>query len=48
MEILLKENIQLNRLDILQLYESVNWTAYTKDPDTLYKAIENSFYILTA
>jgi len=32
--------------DILRLYESVNWTNYTKDPASLIKAIHNSTYIV--
>jgi ribosomal protein S18 acetylase RimI-like enzyme len=31
--------------DILRLYNSVNWTTYTIEPDNLIKAIENSTFV---
>jgi ribosomal protein S18 acetylase RimI-like enzyme len=33
---------------LLDLYDSVGWTTYTSDPETLQKAINNSLYCLTA
>lgn len=33
---------------ILHLYNAHNWTAYTKAPQQLQKAIENSHFVLTA
>lgn len=30
--------------DVLALYESVGWTAYTANPQALYQAVENSWY----
>lgn len=34
--------------EILSLYASVGWTAYTGDPDVLRKGFENSLLILAA
>ena len=34
--------------DLLDLYESVGWSAYTSDPDGLARAIEGSTYVVTA
>lgn len=33
---------------LLPLYESVGWTAYTRDPAGLQTAIENSTFVVTA
>jgi len=33
---------------ILDLYKSVNWTNYTKEPDSLRKALENSTSVVLA
>lgn len=33
--------------DIMTLYEDVGWTAYTRDKDTLEKAIKNSLKVWT-
>ena len=33
---------------IIDLYDSVGWSAYTKDPKSLKKAFENSTYCLVA
>ncbi|MCO4794618.1 MAG: GNAT family N-acetyltransferase [Bacteriovoracaceae bacterium] len=33
---------------VLDLYDSVGWSAYTNDPDTLLKAFENTTYVLLA
>jgi GNAT superfamily N-acetyltransferase len=33
---------------ILQLYNDVAWTLYTKDPEQLMRAIQNSRYVLSA
>ncbi|MEE9441355.1 MAG: GNAT family N-acetyltransferase [candidate division Zixibacteria bacterium] len=32
--------------DILRLYNSVNWTTYTKEPENLIKAVTNSTYVV--
>ena len=34
--------------DLLDLYISVGWVAYTRDPDKLKLAIENSTFVVTA
>lgn len=44
----IKEYRAYNEADILQLYESVGWTAYTDHPEVLRKGFENSMLILTA
>lgn len=46
--IIIKENINPKTKDLLALYKDVEWTAYTKDPDTLNKAIHNSLQVWTA
>lgn len=40
-----KEDIILNKEDILSLYNDVGWSSYTKDIDTLMKSIENSLKV---
>lgn len=42
------ENKALNQTEVLHLYNNVNWKAYTKKPETLMQAIQNSLYILSA
>lgn len=44
----IKEYRVYNEADILRLYESVGWTAYTDHPEVLRKGFENSMLILTA
>ena len=44
----IKEYRAYNEADILRLYESVGWTAYTDHPEVLRKGFENSMLILTA
>lgn len=44
----IKEYRAYNESDILRLYESVGWTAYTDHPEVLRKGFENSMLILTA
>ncbi|MGO4805241.1 GNAT family N-acetyltransferase [Arthrobacter sp. 2MCAF15] len=34
--------------EVLSLYESVGWTAYTRDPKLLARAIRSSSYVVTA
>jgi len=41
-------NREIDFEKIFALYEDAGWTAYTKKPDILEKAIHNSLYILTA
>ena len=44
----IKEYRAYNEADILRLYESVGWTAYTDHPEVLRKGFEKSMLILTA
>ena len=44
----IKEYRAYNEADILRLYESVGWTAYTDHPEVLRTGFENSMLILTA
>ena len=44
----IKEYRAYNEADILRLYESVGWTAYTENPEVLRTGFENSMLILTA
>ena len=44
----IKEYRAYNEADIMRLYESVGWTAYTDHPEVLRKGFENSMLILTA
>ncbi len=41
-------NKNLNQQDVLDLYNDANWTAYTKEPENLIEAIQNSLYVITA
>lgn len=34
--------------DLVTLYDAVGWTAYTKDPDGLLRAVTNSAFVVTA
>jgi ribosomal protein S18 acetylase RimI-like enzyme len=44
----LKENFIPNIEDLMKLYNNVEWSNYTKHPDMLKNAYENSLYVLTA
>ncbi|MCR8968516.1 GNAT family N-acetyltransferase [Facklamia sp. 7083-14-GEN3] len=46
--IVIKEDGLLPFEQILALYENVLWTAYTKEPELLEKAIQNSLKVWTA
>lgn len=48
MNIVFKEEKQINQHDLKALYENVEWYAYTKDLNQLQQALENSLYVLTA
>lgn len=37
-----------DRSEILALYDSVGWTAYTRDPDSLVRAVQASTWVATA
>lgn len=43
-----KENFIPAIEDLIKLYSNVEWSNYTKNPDMLQKAYENSLYVLTA
>lgn len=36
-----------SREGLVELYDSVGWTAYTRDPDGLERAVANSTYVAT-
>ena len=44
----IKEYTTYNHEEIIALYDSVKWTAYTDNPDTLRKGIKNSLLTLAA
>lgn len=44
----IKEYTSYNEAEILKLYASVGWTAYTDHPETLKKGFENSILTLAA
>ncbi|MGF3112577.1 GNAT family N-acetyltransferase [Facklamia sp. P9177] len=44
----IKEDVQLPFEQVLLLYENVHWTAYTREPDLLEEAIQNSLKVWTA
>lgn len=44
----IKEYKNYNRTEIINLYTSVGWTAYTDDPEVLRRGFENSMLILAA
>ena len=37
----------LTRESVLELYSALNWVMYTRDPDSLFRAILNSTYVVT-
>ena len=43
-----KQKKNIDKQSILNLYNDAGWIAYTKDPKTLFKGIENSYYVLSA
>ena len=46
MNFLTNKNINLKQL--INLYQSVGWTAYTEKPELLQQAVHNSLYVLGA
>ena len=44
----IREYISYNEPEILRLYQSVSWTAYTDHPEVLRKGFENSMLTLAA
>ncbi|KAA9149890.1 GNAT family N-acetyltransferase [Amycolatopsis acidicola] len=47
-EPVLEERPGLTTAELLPLYESVGWSAYTKEPDLLATAIAGSSFVVTA
>lgn len=45
---MIEEQAEPALAELLRLYESVGWTAYTKDPDLLRAAVSGSSYVVTA
>jgi GNAT superfamily N-acetyltransferase len=39
---------EFSTVEVLSLYESVGWTAYTRDPELLTRAIRSSSFVVTA
>lgn len=39
---------ELSDSEVLALYESVGWAAYTRDPELLVRAIHNSSFVVSA
>ena len=39
---------EFSDVELLSLYESVGWTAYTRDPELLTRAIRSSSFVVTA
>lgn len=48
MDLEIKEVNQVERKALIGLYDDAGWTAYTKNPEELEKAIFNSQYVLIA
>lgn len=44
----IREYGPFDEAEVLALYESVGWTAYTKEPQVLRAGFENSLFILAA
>lgn len=44
---ILRETSDLPRAALVALYDAVGWTAYTRDPDALARAIAASTYVVT-
>lgn len=44
----IKENIIPNIKQLVNLYDDVQWTAYTNEPDVLEKAVSNCLKVWTA
>ena len=41
-------NLLYNEEEILNLYENMGWSSYTKDKESLFKGIKNSIYVKCA
>jgi ribosomal protein S18 acetylase RimI-like enzyme len=44
----IREYTEYRESEIIRLYDSVGWTAYTADPEKLRKGFENSLIVLAA
>jgi len=44
----IREYTTYHEAEVVNLYSSVGWTAYTDDPDVLKKGLENSMLVLAA
>jgi ribosomal protein S18 acetylase RimI-like enzyme len=44
----IREYIEYKESEIIRLYDSAGWTAYTADPEKLRKGFENSLTVLAA
>lgn len=47
-QFLLAASAEVSDSEVLALYESVGWAAYTRDPALLVRAIRNSSFVVTA
>lgn len=48
MNIIFQEEKTISQIDLKDLYEDVEWFAYTKDLNQLQQALESSLYVLSA
>ncbi len=48
MNVVYKEDVKLNRDEVLTLYSDVGWLAYTNDLNTLMAGMEASLDVITA
>ena len=46
--IAVRPGAEVPRAALVALYDSVGWTAYTRDPDSLERAVHNSTWVATA
>jgi predicted GNAT family N-acyltransferase len=43
-----KESKDIDKKQLLSLYEDAEWAAYLAEPDKTYQAFQNSLYVITA
>lgn len=48
MQVTLSDHDRPTGDELVRLYESVGWSSYTADPDTLQRAIDGSLHVVTA
>ena len=46
--IIYKTEKQIEKKQLLAIYDSVGWTAYTNEPERLFSAVANSLTVITA